>query len=188
MEILTKEVIQMYTRMECTEQHVVLAEASEYSVQYILGMSFDELRKNGAIPTTINYACILILDELIEFSHPNEYSQMVPPMSCFQLPKVLSLLLEPYAKPGMCRRIAEIEHMLRDGKAPRGSKYPHIETEIPTKDLIRIYEEDHKRRMEDIRWSIENENRKRERESKEGKWLLIIYAILIVLLIILISL
>jgi hypothetical protein len=61
-----------------------------------------------------------------------------------------------------------------------------IRDEAP--DLIRIYEEDHKRRMEDIRWSIENEKRNRERESKEGKWLLIIYAILIVLLIILISL
>ena len=118
MELLTEEIIETYTRMKCTEQHVVLAEAAEYSVQYILGMSFDELRKNGAIPTTINYACILILDDLIEFSRPNEYSQMVPPMSCFQLPKILNLLLEPYAKPGMCRRTAEMEDMLRNGKAP----------------------------------------------------------------------
>ena len=188
MELLTEEIIETYTRMKCTEQHVVLAEAAEYSVQYILGMSFDELRKNGAIPTTINYACILILDDLIEFSRPNEYSQMVPPMSCFQLPKILNLLLEPYAKPGICRRTAEMEDMLRNGKAPKGSKYPHIETEIPTKDLIRMYEDDHKRRMDDIKIAIKMEKDREERDRKERKWLGIIYAILIIILIILIAL
>ena len=78
--------------------------------------------------------------------------------------------------------------MLRNGKAPKGSKYPHIETEIPTKDLIRMYEDDHKRRMDDIKIAIKMEKDREERERKDRKWLGIIYAILIIILIILIAL
>ena len=107
MEVLTVEKLKWYSRTEvpyAPEIVEMVGDAAEEIVQDIVGKTFDEMRTEyGTIPETIDTACCLVAAQILE---PMVHKDLIISMD---LPKVLGPLVEPFAKPGICRRIQSKE-------------------------------------------------------------------------------
>lgn len=112
MELLTIDDIKKYSRYDFNNDYP-LAEAyglhAETIIQQILGKTFTEVKTehDGNIPDNIRYASLLMASRLFEMDAAGV------PLAFQEVPTVLGVVLEPYAKKGIMQRIQMVNMQLK---------------------------------------------------------------------------
>lgn len=101
-------------RVQYPDTFLKYADSAEMYVEEIAGKTLDEVEAEyGTIPHEFAKASLMVADRLIEYKEPNPYTGMCVPLYSFKLPFTIQDVLKKYAKPGIDKRIEEIENRIK---------------------------------------------------------------------------
>ena len=114
MELLTTEFIMRNARVEYPDTIQKYADSAEMYVAEIAGKTFDEIRTEyGNIPVEFAMVSLIVADKLLQYGEPNPYTGMCLPLYGFKLPYAAQYLIKKYSKPGIEKRIEDIENRIK---------------------------------------------------------------------------